>query len=301
MSGTARRIEARVFASLPAELHHRGPPTEWVKVTRPGMQLHSFIEGPCPDAAGNLWLVDVPYGRIFRVDPAGDWSLVHQYDGEPHAIRIRPDGRFIIADHRRGLLAFDPVDKGVEVICTDVNTEPFRGLSDLAIASNGDIWFTDPGRSSLSDPTGRVLRLRQGESAPQVVLANVPYPNGVALGADGRRVFVSATRANAVWSLLAEAPDPVFPMAGVHIQLSGGLGPDGLATSASGLLAVAQAQAGRAYLFDAVGDMIADIRTPSGNWTTACTFGPDGSELFILEAETAAIFRADLGELKGPA
>jgi gluconolactonase len=46
------------------------------------------------------------------------------------------------------------------------------------------------------------------------MLANVPYPNGVALSPDGRFVYLAATRANAVWRLLADAPDPVYPMVG---------------------------------------------------------------------------------------
>jgi gluconolactonase len=61
-------ISAEVFATLPASLHYRGEPNEWVRVTRPGQKLHSFLEGPAFDADGNLWCVDVPYGRIFRID-----------------------------------------------------------------------------------------------------------------------------------------------------------------------------------------------------------------------------------------
>ena len=275
----APTIDAQPFTRLPESLHYRGEPTDWVRVTRPGHRLHSFLEGPCFDPEGNLWLVDVPYGRIFRIAPDGEWSTALTYDGEPHAIRLSTDGHFVIADHRRGLLKLDPQHGRLETLCTGINLEPFRGLGDLAIAAEGSIWFTDPGRSSLSDATGRVLRLRSGCSRPEIVLQNVPYPNGIVLSADQRRVLVAATRANAVWSMLADAPDPAFPMAGLHIQLSGGLGPDGLAVDAAGRLAVAQAQAGRAYLFDALGDLLAVVRTGCGSWTTACAFSQDGRAL----------------------
>ena len=50
--------------------------------------MHSFLEAAFFDADGNLWLSDVPYGRIFKVSPEGHWSLAHQIDGEPHAMRI---------------------------------------------------------------------------------------------------------------------------------------------------------------------------------------------------------------------
>lgn len=298
MLGAFVDLEATLFARLPAALHHEGEPTEWVRTARPGQRLHSFLEGPCFDAHGTLWLVDVPHGRIFTISPSGEWSLAHRYDGEPHALARLGDGRFALADHRHGLLVFDPATRRLETLCARINTEAFRGLGDVTCAPNGDLWFTDPGRSSLSDPTGRLFRLRAGASAPELMLANVPYPNGVALSSDGRLVYVAATRANAVWRLLAESPDPVFPMVGTHIQLSGGLGPDGLAVDARGRLAVAHAQAGRAWIFDALGDPIARLRTPGGTWTTAVAFAPDGAGLYIVEAQTGSVYRADLSSLE---
>ena len=302
MINAPRRIEAEAWTRLPEPLHYRGEPNEWVRTTRPGMRLHSFLEGPCFDADGTLWLVDVPYGRILGVSPAGEWRVAHRYDGEPHGLRRLADGRLALTDYRRGVFAFDPRSGAFEPLVERVNSENFRGLSDLASAPDGDLWFTDPGRSSLSDPTGRLFRLR-APLAPaarrlELVLANIPYPNGVALSPDGKLVYLAATRANAVWRLLADAPDPGWPMVGTFVQLSGGLGPDGLAVDRRGRLAVAHGQAGRAWLFDALGDPLAEIRTPGGLWVTSCAFGgADESQLYIVEAQTGGIYRADLGAL----
>ncbi len=274
---------------LPDKLHYRGESNDWVRATRPGQRLHSFLEGACFDAFGALWLADVPYGRIFRIDH-GVWELAFSYDGEPHGI-ASGGSELVIADHGRGLLK---AGGSIDTLCDRWNTERFRGLSDLAIAPNGDIWFTDPGRSSLSDPTGRLFRLRDGRATP--ILTNVAYPNGVALSPDGQYVYLAVTRANAVWRLLADAPEPTPPMTGVFLRLSGGLGPDGLAVDARGRIAVAQAQAARVNLFDAMGDWIATIHVTGGNWTTSCAFGPDDA-LYIVEAEAGAVHRCDLSEV----
>jgi gluconolactonase len=297
MIGPFVELTAKPWTRLPDALHYSGEPNEWVRVTRPGQRLHSFLEGPCFDADGALWLVDVPYGRLFRIDD-GEWTLAHAYDGEPHGLAAAPGGGLLIADYRHGLLRFDPTGGEVQTLCARVNTEPFRGLADVAVAPNGDVWMTDPGRSSLSDPTGRLYRLRAGSASPDLVLANLPYPNSVALAPGGTHVCVSVTRANAVWRLLADAPDPGWPMVGTYLQLSGGLGPDGLAIDSRGRLALAQAQAGRAWLFDALGDPIARIRVPEGRWTTAVRFTPDERALMIVEAETGTIYRADLDQLE---
>ena len=117
------------------------------------------------------------------------------------------------------------------------------------------------------------------------------------MGPTVNTLHLSATRANSVWRLLADAPDPVHPMAGVYVQLSGGLGPDGIAIDRQGRLAVAHAQAGRAWLFDRTGEPVARITTPGGTWTTSVAFTPDGEALVILDAETGAVFRAPLAAL----
>ncbi|MEO3471787.1 SMP-30/gluconolactonase/LRE family protein [Roseomonas sp. CAU 1739] len=297
---TPRDLSATLFARLPPDLHHTGEPTDWVRVTRPGQRLHSFLEGPCFDGAGHLWLVDVPYGRIFRVDPDGGWTLAHAYAGEPHGLARLGDGAFAVTDYRRGVLRLGS-DGTMTPLVTGVNTEAFRGLGDITRGPDGSLWFTDPGRSSLTDPTGRLFRLRPGATSAEPVLINIPYPNGVALSPDGKLVHIAVTRANAVWRLLADAPDPLLPMTGVFLNLSGGLGPDGLAIDRHGRLAVAQAQAGRALVFDRLGDPLARIVLPEGRWTTSVAFAPDADVLFIVEAETASIYRADLSDLPATA
>lgn len=294
-------LNAEPFARLPQALHAKGAPSDWERVTRPGMKLHSFLEGPEFDDSGNLWLVDVPNGRLFRVTPDGDWSLAFSYAGEPHGLAFLGDGVFALSDYRQGVLRFNSKTSTLETLCRGINSEAFRGLGDIARAPDGSLWFADPGRTSLSDPTGRLFRLRPGREAPDLVLNNIPYPNGIAFGAGGTQVYVAATRANAVWRLMAQWPDPTHPMAGVHIQLSGGLGPDGLAFGARGLLAVAQAQAGRAYIFDALGDPVARIDTPGGLWTTAVRFDASGRWLYITEAQGGTIYRADMDGLPGAA
>ena len=84
-------------------------------------------------------------------------------------------------------------------------------------------------------------------------------------------------------------------MVGVCLEWSGGMGPVWRATNKQGWLTVAQAQAGRAYVFDALGDPIAEVRLPEGLWTTSVTFHPDDqSKLYIVDAQTGTIFVANI-------
>lgn len=280
-------VTAELWSRLPNHFHYKGEPNDWVKMTRPGQNLHSFLEGPCFDDHGNIWLVDVPYGRIFRVNQDGRWHLHKTYDGEPHSIKQRADGSFVLTDYRKGLLAYD----GQDEFTTLVESLSFKGLSDLTIAPNGDLWFTDSGRTSLTDPTGNVFRY-SAEGELTHVLNNVPYPNGIALSPDGTFVYVAATRANAVWRLLSNYPEDGWPMVGTYVQMSGGLGPDGLAVHENGNLAVAHAQAGRAYVYNIFGDTVAQIDLPEGLWVTSLIF--KDNTLYIVEAQTASIYQAEI-------
>lgn len=285
-------VEAEFLTALPEELHHKGPPTPWAAMTRPGQNIHSFLEGAFFDADGALWLCDVPGGRIFRVTADGRWELARSYEGEPHSMRFAPDGRMLVVDYRLGLVALRGSD--VEPIATEIDGVPFLGLSDMCLGPDGTLWFTDSGRTSLSAPHGGVCCLTPDGSLRRV-LDCIAYPNGIALSPDGAFVYVASTRANQVLRFAAALPAEGPPMLGTFLHLSGGLGPDGLATNALGWLAIAQAQAGRAYVVDALGDPIAEIRLPRGMWTTSVAFHPrDPRRLYIIEAQFGAVFVASL-------
>jgi gluconolactonase len=220
------KLAVERFTSLPAKLRKRGR-TAWSDPNRQGAELDSFLEGPSFDREGNLWCVDIPYGRIFRIDAHGNWEVAAQYDGWPNGLKFHRDGRAFIADYRKGLLALDPKTGKVEAVLGTAFSECFKGLNDLHFADNGDLYFTDQGQSGIADPTGRVWRLRaDGELSK--LLANAPSPNGITLNKKNNQVYLAVTRAQQIWRLpLMAGGTP--SKTGVAIQLSGGhAGPDGI-------------------------------------------------------------------------
>jgi gluconolactonase len=288
-------IESEVFTRLPEDFYHRGEPAAWSRVARPGKDVRAFLEGPAFDRTGNLYCVDIPHGRIFRISPDGAWTIAAEYDGEPNGLKIHRDGRIFIADHLHGLMVMEPDSRTVKPLLARAGMERFRGLNDLYFAANGDLYLTDPGRSSLNDPTGRVFRIREIPRTIELLLDNVPYPNGIALDLDETHVLLAATRANAIWRFRLDS-DPKLNMLGAFIQMSGGLaGPDGLAIDAAGNIAVAHAQHGSVWLFDPWGEPLLRIRSPVGRAITNLAYGgADMRSLFILEADTATVLRAKM-------
>lgn len=279
------RIESRVFARLPDTFRHRRR-SDWADANRAGAHLDSFLEGPCFDAAGSLFVVDVPFGRIFRVDRQGGWHLVADYDGWPNGMKMRADGKLVVTDYRNGLVEIDPATGAVTPLLRDWRSESFKGVNDLTLAANGDLYFTDQGQTGLQDPTGRVFRLAAGGGI-DLLVDTVPSPNGLVLDLAERALYVAVTRANAVWRL------PLFDRGrsskvGAFIQLSGGGGPDGLALDAEGGLVVAHLGTG-VWRFDRYG-FATHFVGPLGMTTTNIAFGgSDGRDLYMTESEAGEI------------
>lgn len=277
---------------LPSYLHESGAHNPWVVANLNGADIHSYLEGPCFDKDGNLWLVDIPFGRIFRVTRTGEWDLIIKYDGWPNGLKFHPDGRLIIADRRHGLLAMDVDSRRVSPLVTHYISQRFKGVNDLTFARNGDLYFTDQGQTGLHDPSGAVYRLKVDGSL-QLLLTNIPGPNGLVLSEDENTLFVAATHDNAIWRVpLVEGG---VSEVGKFIQLSGGTGPDGLAIDHDNNLFVAHHRLGCVWQFDKRGEPKYRIDSSRGDWTTNLAIHPEHpNEIYITESQTGSVLKATL-------
>ncbi|MES1149404.1 MAG: SMP-30/gluconolactonase/LRE family protein, partial [Bradyrhizobium guangdongense] len=288
-----RLIPTTVFSTMPDNFRRRSERSDWADANRPGVPTDSFIEGPSFDAKGNLYVVDIPFGRIFRIAPDGAWSLVIEYEGWPNGLKIAKDGRILVADYMHGIMELDAEAGRIAPVLTARNSESFRGCNDLHLASNGDIYFTDQGQTGLQNPTGRLYRLRTNGQL-DCILDNVPSPNGLVLNADENVVFLAVTRDNAIWRVPL-MKDGTASKVGIFIQMSGGAGPDGMAIDSQGNLAICHAGFGAVWVFSAKGEPMYRIDSPEGPFTTNCAYGgADGKQLFITESKSGTVLVADL-------
>lgn len=285
-------VDAVLFARYPDELRTATADSEWNQGQPVGLGASSFLEGPAFDRAGTLWCVDIVNGRILNVDGSGNFSVAVQYDGWPNGLKIRDDGLVFIADFKHGIMVHEPGSRSVRPFLVRAGLERFKGVNDLFFARNGDLYFTDQGMTGLHDPSGRVFRLT-ADGRLDCLLSHLPSPNGIVLDLHERAVFVALTRANAIWRVPLAGNG--VTKAGLFLQLTGGLGPDGLALDASGGLAVAHAGLGSVWLFDVRGEPVLRIKTPGGSLSTNIAYGgPDNTDLFITESESAGIYRLAL-------
>jgi gluconolactonase len=290
-----RLIETQIFSAVPAEFR-RNVRSDWADANRPGAPTDCFIEGPSFDADGNLYIVDIPFGRIFRISPDRKWTLVVEYEGWPNGLKIDAAGRILVADYMHGIMECDARAGKMRPVLTARNSESFKGCNDLHIAKNGDVYFTDQGQTGLHDPTGRVYRLRANGDLNCLINTGIS-PNGLVLDPGESVLFVAMTRDNAVW----RAPfmkDGSVSKVGRFCSMFGPSGPDGMTMDAAGRLFVGHASLGHVFVFAPNGELIARIKScAGGSCTNVAIGGAKRDKLYITESATGTVLVADISVL----
>lgn len=288
-------VQANIFTSLPERFYSAHKPSEWVNSNKPGQCINAFLEGPSFDKDGNLFIVDIPYGRVFRIDPDGLWEKVTEYDGWPNGLKIHRDGRIFIADYKHGIMQLDPDSGNVTPVLTHIRSEGFKGVNDLIFDSAGRLYFTDQGQTGLHDPSGRVYRYDFDSNRLDCLLDNGVSPNGLALSPDEKTLYVAMTRGNAIWRLPLFADGSVSKV-GVFVQLAGGIsGADGVAVDNIGNVYVADAGNGCVWSFSRFGEPMRRYLSSGGRTVTNLAFGGKFNKtLYFIDSSTSTIMQTEI-------
>lgn len=286
-----RELATRVLTRMP-EQHRRLQRTEWADANRAGQPVDCFLEGPCLDAAGRLYVVDIPYGRIFRIE--GDtWAQLAEYDGWPNGLKILPNGMLLAADYRRGLVRIDPASGATSPLLQTVMSESFKGLNDLTLHRDGSVLFTDQGQTGLQDPSGRVWRLHPDGRLDRL-LATGPSPNGIVLDIGQTHAYVAMTRSCEVWRFLLRN-DAVVAKAQCFARVPAGRsGPDGLAMDAADRLYICNPGHGCVWVIDPHGVLLYRIVSCAGRMVTNCVIAGDGRTVLMTESESGSILACEV-------
>jgi len=285
-------IKAEVFSEMPSYFRDRQR-TAWSDPNRQGAPVEQFIEGPSFDRKGNLYITDIPFGRVFRITPDGSWDLVCEYDGWPNGLKFHKDGRAFIACYKQGLMVLD-VDTGkIEPILATMYSEGFKGLNDLHFTNTGDLYFTDQGQIGILDWSGRVFRYTSDGRLDRIA-TNVPSPNGISINNAEKQLYVAVTRSQQIWRIPL-MDDGSASKTGVAIQLSGGhAGPDGLEIDSEDGMIVCHLGVG-VWRFDANCLPTHLIHTNEHSLMTNVAFGgPERKTLYITDSMNGRIMRAEL-------
>lgn len=252
------------------------------------------LEGPAFDRHGNLFFVDWERHSILRRSPEGEISEFYNTGGVPAGLAFHPDGSLWVADEGddiHGLLRITP-DGEAKIMVAEFEGKPLNGANDLVFDKDGNIYFSDPWRTSAENPVGGFYRYTVDGELQQID-TGLAFPNGVAIAHDGQYVILAETYRDRLLRYRINSDGTVGPRE-VWAETTLPSGGDGMAFAEDGNLYVAHHSAGSVDIFDPNGKQVGSISVP-GPQVTNCAFGgPHRKTLVITECTTGSLYAVEL-------
>jgi gluconolactonase len=132
-----------------------------------------------------------PASRILKVTTAGQVTVVRA-DAGTNGLAVDESGLLYGASHKLGGLVRIELGAPDEVLVDSYNGARLDSPNDLAIRSDGILYFTDPSYQAPTPLPQTATRLyRWSAGAGIVALAGLPQPNGVTLSLDESKLYVA--------------------------------------------------------------------------------------------------------------
>jgi len=164
-------------------------------------------EGPAWNAKdGYLVFSDLPNSRIVKWDEkTGKTSIFKSESNNSNGNIFDLQGRLITAEHLgRRIIRTEP-DGSITVLADNYNGRKLNSPNDLAIESDGSVWFTDPpfGLGSYYEGVEAepelefhgVYRIDGKTGELKLVLDDLAGPNGLAFSPDEKYLYIIEARA----------------------------------------------------------------------------------------------------------
>jgi gluconolactonase len=294
--GQIERVDPRFDALIPkdAVLERLAEGFEWsegpVWVPDGGYVLFSDIPNNCvmkfKDGEGiSVFLKPSGYTGFFSKKPRGGES-------GSNGLVLDSVGRLVLCQHGDRRMARLEKDGSFTTLADRSRGKRFNSPNDAVFKSNGDLYFTDPPYGLATEEERKSLGelgfcgvYRLGTDAVLTLLTDkMTRPNGIAFSPDEKTLYVAQSDpARPVWMAFDVKPDGtlgpgrVFFDAGIW-KAEGLKGlPDGMTIDRRGNLFATGP--GGVNVFAPDGTFLGRLNT--GEATANCTFGGDGSTLYI--------------------
>ena len=181
---------------------------QYVSDVKPLKIGFKWTEGPAWDPANQRWIFSDLMGTTeYGITPTGQLTKLREAD-YPNGHALLSSGKFVVAQHNRVLGIVNADGSNFTVIESKYNGKKLNSPNDVAVAKNGDIYFTDPtfGLEGYGPVKAKpdlsfkgVYRVRDGKL--QLVNDQLSIPNGIGLSPDNKTLYISDTSNNGIYTL----------------------------------------------------------------------------------------------------
>jgi gluconolactonase len=166
-----------------------------------------WAEGPVWFGDGRLLIFsDIPNNRMLRwTEETGEVSVFRSPSNYSNGNTRDREGRLVTCEHDTRRVTRTEHDGTITVLIDRFQGKRLNAPNDLAVQSNGAIWFTDPGYGILTDYEGHrapfelptnVYRLDPKTGEATVVASDMEKPNGICFSPDEKRLYIVDTGAS---------------------------------------------------------------------------------------------------------
>jgi gluconolactonase len=165
-----------------------------------------WAEGPVWFGDGRYLLFsDIPNNRMMRwLEDTGEVSVFRAPSNYANGNFRDRQGRLLTCEHDSRRLTRTEHDGTITVLMDNFQGQKLNAPNDLAVHSDGAIWFTDPGYGIMSNYEGHkapfelpanVYRLDPNTRAVTVVASDMDKPNGICFSPDEKKLYIVDTGA----------------------------------------------------------------------------------------------------------
>ncbi len=164
-----------------------------------------WAEGPAyfPAHRSLVWS-DIPNDRMLRLDETtGAVGVFREPSRHANGNTVDREGRLVTCEHGGRRVTRTEHDGRITVLADRLDGRRFNSPTDVVVAEDGAVWFTDPAYGIDSDYEGEkgeseigachVYRVDPRTGEVRIAADDFVRPNGLAFTPDGRRLLVADT------------------------------------------------------------------------------------------------------------
>jgi len=161
-----------------------------------------FTEGPVwLPKEKKLVFSDIPSAKLMEWSEAGGLKVFRE-SPNPNGNLLDREGRLLTCRHGARDIVRTERDGKLTVLCDSFEEKRLNSPNDVAVKSDGTLWFTDPpwglpgGREGKEQPGHFVFRFDPKTKKVTALLRDLCMPNGIAFSPDERHIYIADTGGN---------------------------------------------------------------------------------------------------------